>query len=91
MQTQSHELEGLAQTNHILTSSNSVVMAQLAQITVTINAMQAQLKTLLLAPTKPTRNKRKYYFWSCGSNYTHSSKNCSSRKVVHKEETYYKK
>ena len=36
----------LAQASAVLTSSNSVVMAQLAQMTVTMNSMQAQLKTL---------------------------------------------
>ena len=39
MQTQNNELEGLAQSNAVLTSSNSAVMAQLAHMTVTINAM----------------------------------------------------
>ena len=46
MQTQSYELEGLAQSNTFLTSSNSAVMAQLAQMSVTMNSMQAQMKTL---------------------------------------------
>ena len=46
MQTQSYELEGLAQSNAVLTSSNSAVMVQLAQLTVAMNAMQAQMKTL---------------------------------------------
>ena len=41
MRTQGYNLEGLAQANAVLTSSNSAVMAQLAQMTVTMNAMQA--------------------------------------------------
>ena len=39
MQTQDYDLEGLEQSNAILTSSNSAVMAQLAHMTVTMNAM----------------------------------------------------
>ena len=39
MQTQSYELEWMEQANAVLTSSNSAVMAQLAQMTVTINFM----------------------------------------------------
>ena len=46
MQIQSYELEGLAQENAVITSSNSEVMAQLAQMIVTMNVMQKQLKTL---------------------------------------------
>ena len=74
MQTQSYELEVLAQANAVLISSNTVVMKQFAQMTVTINSMQAQLKTLTSTPTNQTRSKRKYYCWSCGRNYTHGSK-----------------
>ena len=39
MQMQSYDLEGLAQANAVLTSSNSVVMAQLAQMNVTMKTM----------------------------------------------------
>ena len=60
MQMQSHNLEVLAQSNAVLTRSNTAVMSQLAQITVTMNAMQAQLKTLKAVPTNQTRLKRKY-------------------------------
>ena len=74
MQTQGYDLEGLAQANVVLTSSNSAVMAQLAQMTVTMNAMQAQLKTLSSDPINQTRSKRKYYCWSCMSNHNHGSK-----------------
>ena len=51
MQKHSYELEVLAQANAVLNRSNSVVMAQLVQITVTMNAIQAQLKTLASAQT----------------------------------------
>ena len=52
-------MEGVAQTNVLLTSSNSVVMEKLTQMTATMNTMQAQLKTLSTTPTNPTRTKRK--------------------------------
>ena len=41
MQTQSYELELLEQANTILTRSNTAAMAQLAQMTVTMNKIQA--------------------------------------------------
>ena len=59
IQTQSYELEGLAQANALLTISKSVVMAQLTQINVTLNAIQAQLKTLESAQTNQTSPRRK--------------------------------
>ena len=46
MQTRRYELEGLAQDNTVLTGSNSAVMEQFAQMTVTMNTIQAQLETL---------------------------------------------
>ena len=46
IQTQGYKLEGLAQVNAVLFISNSALMAQLAYMTVNMNAMQAQLKTL---------------------------------------------
>ena len=55
MQMHSHELEGLAKANEILTISNTAVMAQLEQMTVTRNAMHAQLKTPMVAQTNQTR------------------------------------
>ena len=51
MQTQGYELEVTAQANEVITSSNAAVMAQLAHMNVTMNAMQAQLKTLTSAKT----------------------------------------
>ena len=44
MKKQSYKLEGLEQANSLLTSSNSDVMSQLAEMTVTVNAIQKQLK-----------------------------------------------
>ena len=66
-------------------------MAQSEQKTVTMNAMQAQLKVLTVALTIQKISKRKYYCWSCGSNYTHGSKTLSSKKSGHQDEDYYKK
>ena len=91
MQTQGYNLEGLAQANAILTSSNYTIMAQLAQMIVTMKAMHAQLKTLASAKTNQASPKRKFYCWSCGSNFTHGSKTWSAKKAGHQEEAYYKK
>ena len=44
-------MEGLTQANGVFTISNTAVMAQLEQMTVTMNAMQTQLNTLMAAPT----------------------------------------
>ena len=74
MQTQSYELERLVQANEVLTSSNSAVMEQLAPMTVTMNDMQAQLKTSFSATTKPTMTKRKFNCSICRRNFTHVSK-----------------
>ena len=60
MQTHSYELEELAQANAVLTSSKTAVMAQLSHMAVTMNIMQAQLKTLTYSPTNQTRSKKKY-------------------------------
>ena len=74
MQTQRYELEGLAQSNAILASSNSALIAQLKQMTVTMNAMQTKLKTLTSSQTKQTRLKINHYCWICRSKYTHGRK-----------------
>ena len=84
IQAQSYKLEGLAQSNALLTSSNSAVMEQLSQLTVTMNSMQAQLYIFSSAPTNQTRNKSNYYCWICGRNYTHGYKTCSANKAGHK-------
>ena len=91
IQTHGYNLEGMAQVNAVLTSLNSAVMAQFAHMTVTMNAMQAQLKTLSSAKTNQARPKREFYYCSCGRNFTHGSKTCSEKKVGHQEEAYYKK
>ena len=80
IQKQSYELEGLAQGNTSLTRFNSAVMAKLAQITVAMKAMQAQMNTLASAKINQTRPNRKHYCWSCSSNYTHGSKTCLLKK-----------
>ena len=80
MQTHSYELEGLAQADEVLTSSNSADMGQLAHITVTMNDIKAHIKTLALATTNPTMSKRKFYCWICRRNFTHESKSAWPRK-----------
>ena len=60
MKTQGYKLEVLAQANEVLTSSNYAVMAQLAQMTVTMNAMQAQLKTIACQKDSPFWRKREF-------------------------------
>ena len=84
----SYNLEGLEQSNTVLTSLNSAVMEQLAQMNVTMKAMQAQLNTLSSATINTTKTKSKFYCWSCGSNYTHGVKTCLPKKKGHKEDSY---
>ena len=57
MQMQIHKLEGLAQANALLTSSNTAVMDQLSHMTVTMNNTQEKIKTLATAPKNQTRLK----------------------------------
>ena len=47
-------------------------------------------KNTLPRTKNKARPKNKYYCWSCGSNYTHGRKKCSSKKAGHQEEAYYK-
>ena len=89
MQNQSYDKEGLAQANAILTRSKSVVIEKLAQMIVTMNAMQAQLNILSSDPINQTRTKINYYCWSCGIDYTHRSKTFSSKKSGNQEEAYH--
>ena len=91
IQAQSYELEGLAQANAVITSSNSAVMSQLAHMTVTMNSIQVQLKKLASATTNQARVKKKHCFLSCGINFTHRRKTCSSKKSGHQYYAYYKK
>ena len=81
----------MAQANAVLTRFNSAVMAQTVQLSVTMNAMKAQLRILSSAPTNQTRSNMKYYCWSCGINYTHGSITCSAKKEGHQEDAYHKK
>ena len=81
----------MEESNAVLTSFNSAGMEHLAQMTMTMNVIQAQLKTLSLTSTNPTRTKRKFYCWSCGSNFNQGSKTFPDNKTGHKEEAYYKK
>ena len=60
-------------------------------MTVTMTNIQAQLKTLATAQTNHTMSKRKHYFWSSGSQLHSWEKNLPSNKLVHQDESYYKK
>ena len=60
-------------------------------MTVTMNDMQSQLKTLASSQTNQARSKIKFYCRSCGRNFIHGSKNCSEKKAGYQEEAYYKK
>ena len=91
MKTQSYELEGLAQSNVALAIYNSEVMEKLAHITVTMNVIQAQLKTLLLTIKNSTITKRKLYCWRYRRKFTHGSKTCYAKRTGHKEGAYYNK
>ena len=81
MYMQSYELELMEQSNAVLTMLNTAVMEKLAQMTMTMNAMQAQLKRLVSVPTNQTRSNRNYYCWICRSNYTHRIKSYSSKTI----------
>ena len=82
-------MEGLAQENAVLTKSDYAVITELSQMTATMNTMQSHIKTLSAATT--TIPKRKYYCWSCRGILFLGSKSCTSKKVEHKYEAYYKK
>ena len=81
----------MEQVNADLTSPKSALMAQLAQMNVTTNAIKAQPKTRAYAQTNQSMPKEKQYCWSCGINYTHGRKTCSSKKAGHQDDAYYKK
>ena len=91
MNKQSYKLEGREHANIVLTIYNSAVMAQLAQMNVTINALKVQLKTLTSTTTNPTRSNRKFYCSICRRNFTHGSKTWLDKKTGLTEEAYYKK
>ena len=59
MKNQSYDTEEPTQTNAVLKSSNTEMMAQLAQINAMLNVIQTQLNSLSAASTNPTRPKRK--------------------------------
>ena len=81
MQTHSYKREGLAQDNTILNSSNSIVVALLAHMNVTINVLQAQLKTMSSTSINPTIYKRKVYCLGFRNNFTRGSKKFMAKKI----------
>ena len=91
MQTQGYDLEGLAQANAVLTRSNYMIIAQLVQMIVTMNVMQAQLKTIASVQTDEARPKKTFYLCSCRRNFTHGRKTRSTKKAGNHKEKYYNK
>ena len=88
MQNQIFEMEGLAQANSLLTSSKYSMMAELVQMTATMNTMHVQLNTFSATSTSLKIPKRKFYCWICVSNLTHGRKSFASNKSVHKDNVY---
>ena len=91
MQTKMYKLEGLAQANAVLTSSNSEVMVKLSQLTVIMKYIQAPNGDVSSIVKNSTIRESKFHCWICVNNFTHGSKTYSSKKNSHKEEVYYKK
>ena len=89
MQKHSYDLKGMLQSNAVLTSSKSAVVAQFSQMTVTMNTVKAQLKNFSLVTTNPTRTKRKFYCWICGKQFTNGGKTCTAKKSGHTDDAYY--
>ena len=54
-------MEGISQANAVLTSYNSAVMSKLAQLMLTMNAMQEKMKTLAATSTNLIKTKREFY------------------------------
>ena len=84
MQDQRQDIYGLAQENSFLTSPNTVVMLQLAQLTVAMGEIQEQIKKL----TSNKKTKRKYYCWGCSRNLKHSSRKFPNKMDGHKDEAH---
>ena len=57
MHNQRYDMEGLTQAIKIITISNGAVMAQFSQVTLAIDAIQAQLNTLSLLETRTLNYK----------------------------------
>ena len=81
MQAKIYEQEGMAEDNAVLNSSNSAVMEKLVQLNVTMNYMQAQMKTSTVKSKNPKITKRKSYCWICVRKLTHGNKPALPRKL----------
>ena len=84
MKDQRQDIDGLAQEDSFLTSPNTVVMLQLAQLTAAMGEIQEQIKKF----TTNTKTKRKYYCWSCSRNLKRSSRHFPNRMDGHKDEAH---
>ena len=85
MQDQKYDMDGQSQENTVLTSSNTMVMAQLTQLTYAMGEMQEQMKNI----STSTKTKSKYYFWVCNRNLNHDIRSCPNKKAGHKYDTHY--
>ena len=79
MRTQGYKLEGLEQANEVLTSLNSKVMAQLEQMTVTMNAMKAKLKNTHICTNQPSEAKKKFLLLGLREHFHSWEKNLLSK------------
>ena len=66
-------------------------MVKLAQLDMTMNTMQYQMKTLSETLTNPTITDSKFYYCNCRSNFTHGIKTFSENIIDHKEGACYNK
>ena len=85
MQHQRQYMDGLAQLNAILTSTNTTVMAQLVQITESMGDIQEQIKTL----STNTEPNSAHKFWIIGRKLKHGRRHFPTNKSGYKDEAHY--
>ena len=78
-------MDGLAQLNAVLTSTDTTVMAQLVQITESMGDIQEQIKTL----STNTEPKSKHQCWIIGRKLKHGSRHLPINKSGYKYEAHY--
>ena len=69
-------MDRIEQGNAVLTSTDTLVMVQLAQLMATMRKMQEQTKKTNMGKNP----NRKYYFWICGINLMHGSHSFLNKK-----------
>ena len=78
-------MDGLAQLNAILTSTNTAVMAQLVKITESMGEIQEQIKTL----STNTEPNSKYYCWIISRKLKHGRQHFPTNSSGYKDEAHY--